>query len=72
MSDVGARLEVVSAVPSLQDLARRTYCMELTLGEYSRLCLLFIRQCVHRAVDAENNLPGEEVTEVVRERSRLW
>ena len=32
MSDVGARLEVVSAVPSLQDLARRTYCMELTLA----------------------------------------
>ena len=70
MSDVGACLEVVSAVPSLQDLACQTYCMKLMLsGEYSCLCLRLIRQCVHRAIDAENDLPGEEVTEDVRERT---
>ena len=63
MSDVGARLEVVSAVPSLQDLARRVYIMELTLaGEYSHLCLCFIQQCVNQALEAEDDLSGEEVT----------
>ena len=38
-------------------------------GECPCLCLHFIRQCVHRAVDAENVLPGEEVPENVRERT---
>ena len=62
----------MSAVPSLQDIARRMYIMELTLaGEYSRLCLRFIRRCVNRAIRAESLLPGEEVPEVVRERSSL-
>ena len=56
MSDVGARMEVGAEVPSLQELARRTYCTELALaGEYSRLCLRFIQQCVRRAVKEENN-----------------
>ena len=72
MSDVGACLEVVSAVPSLQDLARRMYIMELTLaGEYSHLCLRFIQQCVHQASGALNALPEEMVTEVMLERSSL-
>ena len=72
MNDFGARMEVMLTVPSLQDLARRAYCMELTLsGEYSSLCLRFIQQCVCRAISAENALPGAEVTEVVRERSSL-
>ena len=72
MNDVGARPEVVLAVPSLQDLARQTYCIELTLaGKYSHLCLRFIGQSIRRAVKKENDLPGEEVIEAERGRSCL-
>ena len=47
MSDVGARMEVGAEVPSLRELARRTYCTELALaGEYSRLCLRFHLACI--------------------------
>ena len=61
----------MSAVPSLQDIARRMYVMELTLaGEYSRLCYGFILQCQYREIQRENALPGDEVTEEVRERTR--
>ena len=61
----------MSAVPSLQDIARRMYVMELTLaGEYSRLCYRFILQCQSRAIQRETALPGDEVTEEVRERTR--
>ena len=82
MSDVGARMEVGAEVPSLQELARRTYCTELALaGEYSRLCLRFIQQCVRRAVKEENNFvilaieegtmrSGDEVPDGVHDRTR--
>ena len=61
----------MSAVPSLQDIARRMYVMELTLaGEYSHLCYRFILQCQSRAIQRETALPGDEVTEEVRERTR--
>ena len=81
MNDVGARLEVVLEVPSLQELARRTYCTELAFaGEYSRLSLRFIQQCVRRAIEAEKDfvllaikkgtmLPGDEVPDVVHDRT---
>ena len=82
MSDVGARMEVGAEVPSLQELARRTYCTELALaGEYSRLCLRFIQQCVCGAIRAENKFvrqaikegtmrPGDDVPDNVRDWTR--
>ena len=81
MSDVGARMEVGAEVPSLQELARRTYCTELALaGEYSRLCLRFIQQCVRGAIRAENKFVrqaikkrtmqrGDDVPDDVRDRT---
>ena len=82
MNDVGARADVMTVVPTLQTLARRAYCTKLALaGEYSRLCLRFIQQCVRRAVEEENNFvllaikegtmrSGDEVPDVVRDRTR--
>ena len=53
MNDVGACMDVVTAVPSLQELARRAHCLGRKLsGKYSWLCLHFISLCVHRAGDA--------------------
>ena len=72
MNVVGSCLEVVSAVPSVQELARREYCMGTSLsGEYSRLCLHFVRQCVHWANNAFMALSDEVDTEVAHERFHL-
>ena len=72
MNDVGARQELVSAVPSLQELARRTYCMELTLAvEYSCLCHRFIWQCVHWAVEAENGFRLNSINNLTPKMRRL-
>ena len=70
MSDVGASLELVSVVPSLQELARRADFLRKTLsGEYSQLCLYFISRCVHRASAALDKLPAGSDPEAVLERS---
>ena len=61
MNEVGAHMDVVSAVPLLQEKARRANCLEKTLsGELSQVCLYFISQSVHWAVDVHNAL-GDEV-----------
>ena len=72
MINAGARADVVSAVPTLQTLARRADCLRRAVsGEYSRLCLYFIHRCAHRAVDAQNELSKTAaVTDAVRERTR--
>ena len=81
MSDVDACMEVGAEVPPLQELARRTYCTELAFaGEYSRLGLRFIRQCVRRAITAEEDFVlraietgtmrlGDKVPDVVHDRT---
>ena len=72
MNDVGACMDVVLAMPSLQELARRANCLGRTLsGEYSRLCLHFIGLCVHQAGDAYEALADEVGEEVARGRSSL-
>ena len=73
MNDVGACMDVVLAMPSLQELARRANCLGRTLsGEYSQLCLHFISLCVQRAGNAYDALADEVGEEVARGRSILF
>ena len=71
MINAGACADVVSVVPTLQTLARQADCLRKAVSkEYSQLCLYFIHPCAHQAVDAQNALSEEAVTDAVRERTR--